>query len=174
MTPENANFVWGFRGVQIVRILQANCPNAAFLRRLLYYWCVIGDDDYVTSLRISIVQYLNISSLVRGFTHGSTSREIRIVPYGTFAMCRSASHRQSGYCDHSPQVIELQRIDNLVVLPNLSIASKKSVRSLLFISKKLSFLLMMKYAFPLSREKLLYEGPPLFCSPVHSPLQIAV
>jgi chorismate dehydratase len=88
----------------------------------------------VTSLRISIVQYLNTAPLVRGFTHGPLRGKYEL-SFTVPSQCAEAL--RTGKVDIAIiPAIEFQRIDNLVVLPNLSIASKKSVRSLLFISKK--------------------------------------
>ncbi len=85
-------------------------------------------------LRISIVQYLNTAPLVRGFTHGPLRDKYRL----TFTVPSDcAESLRSGAADIAIiPAIEYQRIENLVVLPKLSIASKRSVRSLLLISKK--------------------------------------
>jgi chorismate dehydratase len=88
----------------------------------------------VNSLRISIVQYLNTAPLVRGFTHGPLRGKYQL-SFTVPSLCAEAL--RSGAVDVAIiPAIELQRIDGLVVLPNLSIASKKSVRSLLLIAKK--------------------------------------
>jgi len=88
----------------------------------------------VNSLRISIVQYLNTAPLVRGFTHGPLRGKYQL-SFTVPSQCAEAL--RSGAVDIAIiPAIELQRIDGLVVLPNLSIASKKSVRSLLLVSKK--------------------------------------
>jgi chorismate dehydratase len=88
----------------------------------------------VTSLRISIVQYLNTAPLVRGFTHGPLRGKYDL-SFTVPSQCAEAL--RTGKVDIAIiPAIEFQRIDNLVVLPNLSIASKRSVRSLLLISKK--------------------------------------
>jgi chorismate dehydratase len=88
----------------------------------------------VTSLRISIVQYLNTAPLVRGFTHGPLRGKYQL-SFTVPSQCAEAL--RSGQVDIAIiPAIELQRIEGLVVLPNLSIASKKSVRSLVLVSKK--------------------------------------
>ena len=88
----------------------------------------------MNSLRISIVQYLNTAPLVRGFTHGPLRGKYQL-SFTVPSQCAEAL--RSGDVDIAIiPAIELQRIDDLVVLPNLSIASKKSVRSLLLVSKK--------------------------------------
>jgi chorismate dehydratase len=88
----------------------------------------------VSSLRISIVQYLNTAPLVRGFTHGPLRGKYEL-SFTVPAQCAEAL--RSGAVDMAIlPAIEFQRIDGLVALPNLSIASKKSVRSLLLVSNK--------------------------------------
>jgi chorismate dehydratase len=88
----------------------------------------------VNSLRISIVQYLNTAPLVRGFTHGPLRGKYQL-SFTVPSQCAEALRSAEVDIAIIP-AIELQRIDGLVVLPNLSIASKKSVRSLLLVSKK--------------------------------------
>jgi chorismate dehydratase len=86
------------------------------------------------SLRISIVQYLNTAPLVRGFTHGPLRGKYDL-SFTVPSQC--AEQLRAGAVDVAIiPAIEYQRIPGLVVLPNLSIASKKSVRSLLLISRK--------------------------------------
>lgn len=85
-------------------------------------------------LRISIVEYLNTVPLVRGFTHGPLRGKYEL-SFTVPSQCAEAL--RSGAVDVAIiPAIEYQRIPDLVILPNLSIASKKSVRSLLLISKK--------------------------------------
>jgi chorismate dehydratase len=113
-------------------------------KALLYYFCrysknrtqqkrFTGKTERVSSLRISIVQYLNTAPLVRGFTHGPLRGKYQL-SFTVPSQC--AEDLRSGAVDVAIiPAIEYQRIPGLVVLPNLSIASKKSVRSLLLISK---------------------------------------
>jgi chorismate dehydratase len=88
----------------------------------------------VNLLRISIVQYLNTAPLVRGFTHGPLRGRYQL----SFTVpSRCAEALRAGEVDIAIiPAIEFQRIDGLVALPDLSIASKKSVRSLLLVSRK--------------------------------------
>jgi chorismate dehydratase len=87
----------------------------------------------VNSLRISIVQYLNTVPLVRGFTHGPLRGKYQL-SFTVPSQC--AEQLRSGEVDIAIiPAVELQRIDNLAVLPGLCIASKRSVRSLLLVSK---------------------------------------
>lgn len=85
-------------------------------------------------LRISIVEYLNTVPLVRGFTHGSLRGKYEL-SFTVPSQCAEAL--RSGAADVAiVPAIEYQLIPDLVILPNLSIASKKSVRSLLLISRR--------------------------------------
>jgi chorismate dehydratase len=85
-------------------------------------------------LRISIVQYLNTAPLVRGFTHGPWRGKYELA-FTVPSLCAEALG--SGAADMAIiPAIEYQRMDGLVILPNLAIASKRSVRSLLLVSKK--------------------------------------
>lgn len=88
----------------------------------------------VNSLRISIVEYLNTAPLVHGFTHGPLRGKYEL-SFTVPSQCAEAL--RAGAVDVAIiPAIEYQRIPDLVILPNLSIASKKSVRSLLLISRK--------------------------------------
>jgi chorismate dehydratase len=88
----------------------------------------------VNPIRISIVEYLNTAPLVRGFTHGPLRGKYQL-SFTVPSECAEAL--RSGAADVAIiPAIEYQRIPDLVILPNLSIASKKSVRSLLLVSKK--------------------------------------
>ena len=85
-------------------------------------------------VRISIVEYLNTVPLVRGFTHGPLRGKYEL-SFTVPSQCAEAL--RSGAADVAIiPAIEYQRIPDLVILPNLSIASKKTVRSLLLVSKK--------------------------------------
>jgi len=87
----------------------------------------------VSKLRISVVQYLNTAPLVRGFTHGLLKDKYDL-SFTVPSLCADAL--RSGAADIAIiPAIEYQRIPNLVILPDLSIASKERVRSLLIVSK---------------------------------------
>jgi chorismate dehydratase len=84
-------------------------------------------------LRISVVQYLNTSPLVWGFTHGLLAGKYDL-SFTVPSQC--AEQLRAGDVDIAIiPAIEYQRIDGLVILPDLAIASKRRVRSLLLISK---------------------------------------
>lgn len=85
-------------------------------------------------LRISVVEYLNTAPLVRGFTHGPLRGKYEL-SFTVPSQCSEAL--RSGAADIAIiPAIEYNRMEDLVLLPGLSIASKKSVRSLLLISQK--------------------------------------
>jgi chorismate dehydratase len=87
----------------------------------------------VRKLSISIVQYLNTAPLVRGFTHGPLQGKYDL-SFTVPSQC--AEELRIGAADIAIiPAIEYQRIDALTILPNLSIASKRRVRSLLLVSK---------------------------------------
>jgi len=85
------------------------------------------------TLRISIVQYLNTAPLVRGFTHGPLQCKYDL-SFTVPSQCAEELRTAAADIAIIP-AIEYQRIDGLTILPNLSIASKQRVRSLLLISK---------------------------------------
>jgi chorismate dehydratase len=100
----------------------------------LLYWNLKVSPRTVTKLRISIVQYLNTAPLVWGFTNGPLRGKYDL----SFTVpSKCAEELRTGNADVAIiPAIEYQRIDDLVVLPDMAIASKKQVRSLLIIAKK--------------------------------------
>jgi chorismate dehydratase len=85
-------------------------------------------------LRISVVQYLNTAPLVSGFTHGPLKDKYEL-SFTVPAQC--ADDLRDGRADVAIiPAIEFQRIDDLVVLPDLAIAAKRRVRSLLIVSRQ--------------------------------------
>jgi len=95
----------------------------------------------VTKLRISVVQYLNTAPLIRGFTHGPQRADAEKrydLSFTVPSQCAEALRAGAADVAIIP-AIEYQRIVSqgipLTILPNLAIASKERVRSLLLISK---------------------------------------
>lgn len=84
-------------------------------------------------LRISVVQYLNTFPLVWGFTHGPLAGKYDL-SFTVPSQCAEQLRAREVDIAIIP-AIEYQRIDDLVILPDLAIASKRRVRSLLLISK---------------------------------------
>jgi chorismate dehydratase len=89
----------------------------------------------VSKLRISIVQYLNTAPLVWGFTHGPLAGKYDL-SFTVPSQCAEALRAGESDIAIIP-AIEYQRIDGLVMLPDLAIASKRQVRSLLLVAKRL-------------------------------------
>jgi chorismate dehydratase len=88
----------------------------------------------VSKLRISIVQYLNTAPLVWGFSKGPLQGKYEL-SFTVPSQC--AQDLRGGKADIAIiPAVEYQRIDDLVILPEMAIAAKKEVRSLLVISKK--------------------------------------
>lgn len=85
-------------------------------------------------LRVSIVQYLNTAPLVWGFTNGPLQGKYEL-SFTVPSQCADALRTGASDIAIIP-AIEYQRIPDLVVLPDLAIASKERVRSLLLIAKK--------------------------------------
>jgi len=88
----------------------------------------------VKKLRISIVQYLNTAPLVWGFTHGPLAEKYEL-SFTVPSQCAEALRADEADIAIIP-AIEYQRIPGLVILPDLAIASKRQVRSLLLVAKK--------------------------------------
>jgi chorismate dehydratase len=85
-------------------------------------------------IRISIVQYLNTAPLVWGFTNGPLRGKYDL-SFTVPSQC--AEQLRTGKVDVAIiPAIEYQRIHDLVILPDMAIASKKQVRSLLIIARK--------------------------------------
>jgi chorismate dehydratase len=92
------------------------------------------DETLLTKLRISIVQYLNTAPLVWGFTHGPLAGKYDL-SFTVPSQCAEALRADEADIAIIP-AIEYQRISGLVLLPDMAIASKKRVRSLLLVAKK--------------------------------------
>ena len=88
----------------------------------------------MNKLRISIVQYLNTAPLVWGFTNGPLRGKYEL-SFTVPSQC--AEDLRAGRADVAIiPAIEYQRIPGLAILPDMAIASKNQVRSLLIVAKK--------------------------------------
>jgi len=88
----------------------------------------------VAKLRISIVQYLNTAPLVWSFTNGPLQGKYEL-SFTVPSQC--AEDLRCGRADIAIiPAIEYQRIPGLAILPDIAIASKNQVRSLLIVAKK--------------------------------------
>jgi len=85
-------------------------------------------------LRISIVEYLNTAPLVWGFTDGPLAGKYDL-SFTVPSQCAEALRRGDVDVAIIPS-IEYQRIDNIAVLPDMAVAAKDEVRSILVVAKK--------------------------------------
>src|ERR1022692_1903451 len=88
----------------------------------------------MTKLRISVVEYLNTAPLVWGFTDGPLAGKYDL-SFTVPSQCSEALRRGDADVAIIPS-IEYQRIDGVIALPDMAIASKREVRSLLVVAKK--------------------------------------
>ena len=85
------------------------------------------------ALRLSVVQYLNTVPLIWGMLHGEQRGKFELqltVPSG----CADAIAQRQAEVGIVPS-IEYQRLDGVEILPGMSIASKREVKSVLLLSK---------------------------------------
>ncbi len=88
----------------------------------------------MSMLRISIVEFLNTAPLVWGFTDGPLRGRYDL-SFTVPSLCAEAL--RSGQADVAIiPAIEYQRMEGMVVLPEMSVASKGEVRSILVLAKK--------------------------------------
>ncbi|HSR70055.1 MAG TPA: menaquinone biosynthesis protein [Acidobacteriota bacterium] len=86
------------------------------------------------TLRLSLIDFLNAIPLQWGFTQGSARGRFRLL---SDVPSQCARHLREGEADVGLiPVIEYQRIPGLTVLPGISIASKREVKSVIFVSSK--------------------------------------
>jgi chorismate dehydratase len=85
-------------------------------------------------LRISIVEYLNTAPLVWGFAEGPLAGKYDL-SFTLPSQCAEALRRGDADVAIIP-AIEYQRIDNLVAIPEIAIAAKGEVRSILVVAKR--------------------------------------
>ena len=85
-------------------------------------------------LRISIVEYLNTAPLVWGFTEGPLAGKYDL-SFTLPSQCAEALRRGEADVAIIPS-IEYQRIENLVAVPEIAIAAKGEVRSILVVAKR--------------------------------------
>ncbi len=88
----------------------------------------------MSKLRISIVEFLNTAPLVWGFTDGPLQGRYDL-SFTVPSLCAEAL--RSGQVDVAIiPAIEYQRIDGMVVLPEMAVAAQGEVRSILLLAKK--------------------------------------
>src|SRR5579872_1498862 len=85
-------------------------------------------------LRVSIVEFLNTAPLVWGFTDGPLRGRYDL-SFTVPSLCAEAL--RAGQADVAiVPAIEYQRMDGMVVLPEMAVAAKGEVRSILVLAKK--------------------------------------
>lgn len=88
----------------------------------------------MSKLRISIVEFLNTAPLVWGFTDGPLQGRYDL-SFTVPSLCAEAL--RSGQADVAIiPAIEYQRMDGMVVLPEMAVAARGEVRSILVLAKK--------------------------------------
>ena len=87
----------------------------------------------MSTLRISVVQYLNSVPLIWGMLHGQQQGKHEL-QFATPANCADAVRDGKADIGIIP-VIEYQRMDRMQIIAGISIASKSRVRSVLLLSK---------------------------------------
>lgn len=101
---------------------------------MLYCGAVEKKERIVRKLRISVVEFLNTAPLVWGFTDGPLAGKYDL-SFSVPSQCAEALRKGEADIGIIP-AIEYQRIDNVVVMPEMAIAAKAAVRSLLVVAKK--------------------------------------
>jgi len=90
--------------------------------------------ELMSKLRISIVEYLNTAPLVWGFAEGPLAGKYDL-SFTLPSQCAEALHRRDVDVAIIPS-IEYQRIEDIVALPEIAIAAKGEVRSILVVAKR--------------------------------------
>ncbi len=88
----------------------------------------------MSKLRISIVEYLNTAPLVWGFAEGPLEGKYDL-SFTFPSQCAEALRRGDVDVAIIPS-IEYQRIEGVIALPEIAIAAKGEVRSILVVAKK--------------------------------------
>jgi chorismate dehydratase len=85
-------------------------------------------------LRVSVVEYLNTAPLVWGFTDGPLAGRCHL-DFTVPSLCAEALRKGEAQIGIIP-AIEYQRMEGMVVLPDMAIAAKREVRSLLVVARR--------------------------------------
>lgn len=88
----------------------------------------------MSKLRVSIVEFLNTAPLVWGFTDGPLQGRYDL-SFTVPSLCAEALRAGKADVAIIPAV-EYQRMDGMVVLPEMAVAAKGEVRSILLLAKK--------------------------------------
>ncbi len=92
------------------------------------------DSNFMSGLRISAISFLNTAPLMWDFEHGDAAKDFEI-SYTLPSACAAALAANEADIGIIP-AITYAEIPGLVILPNIAIAAKDHVRSILLISRK--------------------------------------
>jgi predicted solute-binding protein len=108
-------------------------PNGVGIRGCAIFSIRVSQENIMSRVRISIVEYLNTAPLVWGFTEGPLAGKYEL-SFTVPSECAEALRRGDADIAIIP-AIEYQRIEGLVVLPDMAVAASGEVRSILVVSK---------------------------------------
>ncbi len=129
MVPVQGNHPDGYRQGSTSRW----CVRYAFGVENLPWLRALLDSSLMPGLRISAISFLNTAPLMWDFEHGDAGRDFQI-EYTIPSACAAALAANQADIGIIPAFTYAQ-IPGLVILPNIAIASKDRVRSILLISK---------------------------------------
>jgi chorismate dehydratase len=92
------------------------------------------DSSFMSGLRISAISFLNTAPLMWDFEHGDSGKDFEIA-YTVPSKCAAALASNQADIGIIP-AFTYAEIPGLVILPNIAIAAKDHVRSILLISRK--------------------------------------
>jgi len=101
---------------------------------VLYFLLASPREEDLRKLRVSVVEYLNTAPLVWGFTDGPLAGKYEL-SFTVPSECAEALRRGDADIAIIPS-IEYQRIPGIVALPEIGVAAKGAVRSILVVAKK--------------------------------------
>ncbi len=100
----------------------------------MLYCHLIYRTYFMAKIRVSIVQFLNTAPLVWGFSNGPLQNRYEL-SFTVPSLCAEAL--RAGRVDVAIiPAVEYQRMGGMVVLPEMAIAAKREVRSILVLAKK--------------------------------------
>lgn len=86
------------------------------------------------AVKIAASTYLNSAPLVYGFAQGNERRNCQFIGDAAPSRCADLLAKRSVAAALIPS-IEYQRIDNIIIVPDIAVAAKQSVRSVLLVSR---------------------------------------
>ena len=101
---------------------------------VLYLFWFRVEGENVGKLRVSVVEFLNTAPLVWGFTEGPLAGKYDL-SFTVPSQCAESLRRGDADVAIIP-AIEYQRMDDVVILPDMGVAASGEIRSLLVVAKK--------------------------------------